>query len=272
MTIMLRFDRYAIKITKNIAPWQEWRVDHADPVKVGFARLGNGKLMRPSIFLILASGLFICVVGTSAYLILGACGVRLPFGLDGYSHCPRTSDQAVLMNISALDEERGALVTRISQLEAELGKMQCEARVEEPAPTPAPSGGLDTEAFRNRNLSAMQGCWNLITEFDVEAPRSNKITTFNRWDVCFAEDGTGQETLTATDGTTCEGEVTGSFATNGNFDIDKTGNLSCSNGTIIFRTLASCHVAAGGDAVCDLYQPATGGRESVEMRRGQGSP
>lgn len=158
------------------------------------------------------------------------------------------------------------LENTVFQMEAALAGRQCEAVSPEDA-TPVQTRQVDPAAFNRRDVAAFQGCWQLLTEFDVTQQATGEIFTFNEWRVCLDADGSGTEVLTATDGTTCEGILTGAYSTSGNFDIDKPGDLVCSNGLKIFKTLASCNIDSAGRASCALVQPSTGGSDQVALRR-----
>ncbi|MWD30176.1 hypothetical protein E0K89_022130 [Aquicoccus sp. SCR17] len=203
--------------------------------------------------------------------------MALPFEIGRWSACPVAPDHASLKHLSRLRSEREEMLTRIAVLENDIGKIQCEARAPEARqasriPTPLPTPGIDRDAFERGDLDAMTGCWQLMTEFETETVRTGETTTYNRWHLCFEPDGGGSEILTATNGTTCEGEVSGSFSAAGLFEMERPGNLRCSDGSYIFKTQASCDLDGQGRAICDLYQPQTGGRDRVEMRRERGSP
>ncbi|WP_116132930.1 hypothetical protein [Tropicimonas sp. IMCC34043] len=222
------------------------------------------------LFLFLSAICLVLIVTGSAALALKACGVTLPFGLGAWSACRTAPDYASLDRLAALKVERGDLRARISVLENDLGKIQCEADAQTP-PASVPAT-IDKDAFQRRDLAALSGCWQLMTQFDVRNARTGKSTTYDRWAVCFEPDGTGTEVLTATDGTTCEGPVAGAFDTSGSFEISKPGKLDCSDGTFIYKTQASCNLDGAGRAICDLYQPETGGTDRVELRRGTQEP
>lgn len=228
-------------------------------------------------FFFLSSICLVLAVAGSAALALRACGIALPFDLGTVSACPVPVDRASLTQLDRLRAEREDMLTRIAVLENDIGKMPCEAT--KPAPRqasvpslPATPEPIDRDAFERGDLDVMAGCWQLMTQFETQTLRTGETTVYDRWTLCFEPDGSGTEVLTSTAGTTCEGQVSGGFSAAGLFEVTRPGNLRCSDGGYIFKTQASCDLDGAGRAICDLFQPQTGGRDRVELRRDRGTP
>lgn len=235
--------------------------------------------MKPIVFSTFFSILFICLLAASAYFILMSCGVRIPFVSKPISFCLGQPDRLSAERLAALTTQQHELENTIYRMEAELAGRQCDAIPPEdhatlvaPPPKAVPTNELDPAAFNRRDVAAFEGCWQLVTQFDITDQKSGSILTFDEWRVCLDENGAGTEILTASDGTTCEGILNGAYSASGNFDIDKPGNLSCSNGMSIFKTQASCNFDSAGRASCALIQPSTGGRDQVALRRAAEGP
>ncbi len=226
--------------------------------------------MRATVLPYVLATLLAALIAASAYLVLGACGLSVPFVRSPISFCVASADWPARERLAALAEARGALETKVSQLEGELAKLQCVAHPAAGPDSAAVPPAIDADAFARRDLGAMQGCWRLMTQFNVLDEETGTSKTFDQWNVCLKADGTGTEELRATDGTPCRGTLTGAFNAAGDFEIDKPGDLNCESGLRIYKTQASCNLDAAGRAICDLRQPQTGGTERVELRRAGG--
>ena len=183
--------------------------------------------------------------------------------------------------------ENALLSEEIALLEREIGQIQCVAQyieppielpppparqVPEPEPEPpqvARNEGLDPDQFRERDISVLEGCWALDSEFRTRDVRTGRVTFYNQWNMCFDENGNGREQMRATNGTTCNGPVTGNFDGGGNLVINEPGNLRCGDGSAIFRRVTSCQVNPNGTASCVTRQPERRTRSNVQLRRSQ---
>ena len=73
--------------------------------------------------------------------------------------------------------------------------------------------------------------------------------------MCFDSGGNGNQVLQGTDGTTCQGRVTGVFTEDGRLEIEDKAPVPCSNGVTIFRRAIACNLDEGGQAQCTSRQP-----------------
>lgn len=113
----------------------------------------------------------------------------------------------------------------------------------------------------------MEGCWELVSRYDVRDHRTGRITSFRNWRICLDANGNGTETMRSVDGVQCRGPVSASFARDGGFVVREPANLPCNNGSIIFRRVITCRLDQAGRANCDSYQPETNGRDAATLRR-----
>jgi len=245
------------------------------------------RVLVPVLSLLLLAG-----IAASAYLLLQSCGLRLPFTAITLSVCPIPEDPELTGRLVAVDRDNTDLTRRISALEQELSRRQCVAvlpPVVQPAwphtPTPPPPAkppprvvaaprtpsGIDRKAFERRDITAMDGCWELDSELKTQDVVTGEITNFNRWDVCFNARGQGHERLRATNGVTCQGPVEGSFNRAGALIINEPGDVRCTNSMRIYRRRLTCTLDNAGHANCDGYQPAHNNHSSSRLRRARGS-
>ena len=218
--------------------------------------------------------LLVVAAGGSAYLLLQSCGVRLPFTGHVLGACPDPAAVSTRRELSGVLDQSRDLESRIAQLERDLALKICEAAPPPPPPPPPPPkpvrpvtpSGLAPDAFKNNDISVMEGCWQLSSNYDVRDIRSNRITRFRYWQICFDANGNGREVMRATNGTQCRGRLSGQLKS-GRLTMREPGNLQCDNGSEIFRRDITCTLDPRGNANCDTYQPEINGRGSAVLRR-----
>ena len=212
-----------------------------------------------------------------AALVLPACGLTLPFGLGVWRFCP------VPVEAAAPDPERASLLAQIDEAEARLAALDCAPEPEpepgpepapetEPAPLPEPEAPLTPDLLRQGDVGALEGCWALASDYRVTDRDSGATIDFSDWRVCFDAEGRGQEKMTGSDGSTCEGPVQGRFDEGGALVVEEPANLPCSNGYALFRREVRCSVDATGTAACQSLQPEVGTQAPLIMRRAEESP
>lgn len=225
--------------------------------------------MRTAIALLAV--LLVLMIGASAWLLLSACGVRLPLIGTVVSFCEADAGQT-RAELAAADRDTANLRARIAGLERDLARLECRAN---PPPPPEPvrpampqtPSGLAPDAFDETDISVMQGCWELSSDYAVREITTGEITRFRYWSICFGKDGNGTETMRSTNGVVCTGRLTGRMPGNGKLTMREPGNLQCDNQSSIFRRDITCTLDARGTAQCDTYQPETRGRSAATLRR-----
>ncbi len=214
---------------------------------------------RTALPLALGSLFLVGLVTAATIALLQACALGLPF-LSHLSTCTPPSTLVARENLVVLASKRDDLSRRIFELERELGSRQCTALLADPT---AP---LTDDGWANKDLSMLYGCWNLDTTYRTRDVDSGTIRTYNHWQMCFDTTGKGTQTMRATDGTTCEGDVQAQFAGKG-LSLIEPGNLACGDGGYIHQRQIACLPAAGGRATCDTLQPETKGEATVGFER-----
>lgn len=220
-----------------------------------------------------ASALLALSVAVVGYLVLQACAVALPFGLQWRGFCHSPAAPAAEAELATLMERNGRLRQDIALAERELGLAQCEI-VRPPLVFPLPadlpraeSEEIDAEAWQSGDVSLLEGCWALNSNYQVTNVQTGIVSTFNEWTMCFDAQGSGNQTMTATNGTTCSGAVNGSFVASGRLAIAEPGNLACSDNTFIYQRDLACALSSDGLASCEVVQPELNRRSTVQLRR-----
>jgi hypothetical protein len=240
----------------------------------------------------------VATVAAAALTLLPACAVRLPWRAVVDTCPPRPGPGAAVLAAEAAEAERLALTREVQALERAIASIRCAvvAPVPEPAPEPLPEpvpeprqaevapappptpapprteSGIDRERFENRDLAAMEGCWELVTRYDVRDRRTGRVTSFRNWRICLDANGRGSETMRSVNGVQCRGPVTASFGRDGGFVIREPANLPCNNGTEIYRRVITCRLDRAGRANCDSFQPEINGRGAATLRRSVARP
>lgn len=223
---------------------------------------------------ILAAGtLLVLGVAMAGYLVLQACAIALPFGMHWQGFCHTPVALAAEAELAVLTERNARLRQEIALAERELGLAQCEIRrplIEPPIPTEMPraeSGGIDADAWRSGDVSLLEGCWTLNSNYQVTNVQTGVVSTFDEWTMCFDAEGGGSQTMAATNGTTCSGSVNGNFDASGRLAMTEPGNLQCSDNTFIYQRNLACTLSASGLASCEVVQPELNRRSTVQLRR-----
>ncbi|KRA52993.1 hypothetical protein ASD80_14435 [Devosia sp. Root635] len=225
--------------------------------------------------LILVGSLALVVlIAAIGYLTLEACAIRAPFQLPWLTLCADPAQTEAEDVLAALTDENQALQREIFLLERNLGGMQCEAEfdVAQLAPPvvatgPVEDAPIDAEAWETGDVGLLDGCWELDSDLRVENVSTGALTHFTQWNMCFDASGSGRERMAATDGTACEGAVSGAFDGSGALSIREPGNLSCSNDSYIYQRDLQCSLGVDGRAICNVQQPELGRHSTVRLRR-----
>jgi hypothetical protein len=221
-------------------------------------------------------------VASAAAALLPACGVGIP----GLNRCPDPALDATLDRTAALDARNAEVLRAVLALERELAAIQCTAVYPPPPapvpappvaalpalpPAPAPAPAIDPNAWAQRDLRLLEGCWDLDSDYAVRNIQTGQITNYTEWTICFDAAGIGQAAMLATNGMTCEGPIRGAFATDGRLAVTEGANLQCSDDTFIYRRELACALAPDGGASCDVSQREVGSTTTVRLRRSAGA-
>ena len=212
-------------------------------------------------------------------LLLPACGVLQSVAPTWIDWCPVNAQDKAETRLAALSERTSELENLILQRERELALMQCVrkppkvAQVEEPVEVPevAEPPEIDREAWAERDISTLDGCWNLDSRFSTTNRQTGVSTRYTTWRMCFNAQGVGREEMLAENGGKCSGPVQGRFNADGSLSIEEPGNLQCSDGEFIYRLSSRCQLQGDGTAACVVTQPEAGRSATVTFRRATGN-
>jgi hypothetical protein len=213
------------------------------------------------------------------WLLLNACGLRLLHGAPLVYFCPAPAAAP------GIDPALAAEIDRQHHFEAEIGRLElallrapaCPPQppaesppipAPRPAPPPEPPApeAIPEDAWRERDASFLEGCWDLDTDYQVQHVQTGAISTAESWQVCFDAAGAGRQTLIFDDGTECTGPMSGSFGEEGSLQLQDEGNLRCDNDTYIYERRLTCERVDPVTAQCESFQPETGGSDDVTIR------
>jgi hypothetical protein len=242
--------------------------------------------MRSAAYVAIPVALAVAVLAVAA-LLLPACGVA---GLPWLDACPARADGGDAGRADALAARRAALEGEIASLRRRLAALPACPRVaaatppapepppapppppEEvvaaeppaarppdlrppPPPPPPPDEGIDEDRWRDRDVSLLEGCWNLDSDYTMVDGRTGAPRPVTSWTMCFDASGVGRETQSFAGGARCEGPVRGRFVGD-RLEIDEMQDVPCSDGTRITRRRSRCSLVPGGRAACENFHPA----------------
>lgn len=204
-----------------------------------------------------------------------------------------TVDAEALSEMQALDrarEEGRALAQERDRLRAERGRRQLECPLPQPPPappprtepptppptpprpptppTPPPRSDLPADRWDRGDVSMLEGCWNLDSNYTIRDVRTGRISRVRSWRMCFDRNGRGTQTLIYENGTRCEAPVEGSFAGR-ELRLNDVDDVQCSDGSYIYRRLATCQRVSDTRATCTSRQPGSpqGGTSTYTLQR-----
>jgi hypothetical protein len=207
---------------------------------------------------------------------------RDPFGLFQVpaAQCVIAPDHVGRVNELREAEAREAqLRQEIARVALELGNRrtacppppppppQRPAQVTPPAPPPAPPA-LPEDRWRRGDVSMLEGCWNLDSDYSLFFGRTQQEIRVRSWQMCFGADGRGRQTLVFENGMRCEGPAVGSFRGQ-TLLIDDTADVRCSGGAYIHQRRAECQRLSDTRAQCvsTHTDPAIRGQSRFTLRR-----
>ena len=163
-------------------------------------------------------GRYGATLGVLAALALAA-GLLLPRAapwlVDPPAACAIVPGQLDAMRGQMELESRGQeLRTLLATLTEEVGRRQLQCPIPAappPAPSPAPRAALPQSQWGQRDVSLLQGCWNLVTEMSIRRGGESPGVRLRSWRMCFDDRGVGRQTETLEDGRSCDGPLAAAF-------------------------------------------------------------
>ncbi len=124
---------------------------------------------------------------------------------------------------------------------------------------PAPPPDIPQQAWNNRDVSFLEGCWTLISPQSVQDIGTGSRQGMSNWHICFDRNGVGTQTIQIADGDRCSGGVRARFGPNGRLVLQGVGDLPCSRGRIPVIN-QDCERRPDGTAFCLGTQPTARAR------------
>lgn len=188
---------------------------------------------------------------------------------------------ATLAELEQLREQGRSLAAERDRLRADRGRRQLDCPLPEPPrqpepppppepprqepapppPPPPPRAELPQERWDRGDISMLQGCWNLDSDYRTRDVDTGRIDTVRAWRMCFDANGRGRQTMTYSNGRRCEGPVAGRFEGR-ELLIDDTADLPCEGSYRVLHRLGRCERAGDDRAECitrNIRGPAGGG-------------
>ena len=149
----------------------------------------------------------------------------------------------------------------------------------DPTAQPAPAAGppaaaqdIPEEAWEARDLSFLDGCWRLISNYSLYRRGflgfGLEEIQVDAWEACFDQAGFGSQRMRFRDGTECGGPVGARFLPDGQLSLHDLADVPCSDGSrIIRRTDIDCQRQADGTAICDYVRPRLRWPVRIRLRR-----
>jgi hypothetical protein len=218
----------------------------------------------------------------AAARILPACAVGV---FDWANACPPAREVAASDRRDALEARRAALEAEIAALQRRVAALPACRRVaaappppppvvvptarpeRAPPPPPEPPRDIDRERWEDRDISLLEGCWDLDSNFETVSAGGQRYPV-DSWSMCFDANGNGSQNFRAfRDRIPCNGPVRGRFDPDGRMSIDFVRDAECRGGGRILRREATCELTPEGRARCSSIRESDGLRQTFVLRR-----
>ena len=207
----------------------------------------------------------LCVTTVVALTITPACLLVFGYNLS-FGSCGLNKDK--LSNETSLTTQNKNLEAEIFYLEKKLLTIDCTSTKVSALPEQVQPQDINIQEWKSGKISTLKNCWKLTgDQYEIEDVNTGSITTFHNWELCFDENGAGNQKLVSTS-INCSGNITAKFNDDGSLQILDETDVNCSNQSIIFRREMKCTLNLAGRAKCGAYQPGQGrGGSSFELVR-----
>ena len=163
------------------------------------------------------TGALLAVIALTAGLVLPFLGISFA---TPPAMCTANPAQLALLRAQAAADDKGSqLRATLAALTEEMGRRQllCPLRgaprpaTATPAPTPPPPrAALPQDRWERRDLTLLEGCWNLTSEVQIVS-RDGHSEAAALWKMCFDRAGVGKQTEAATN-RSCTGPLAAAFS------------------------------------------------------------
>ncbi len=219
-----------------------------------------------TILALLGAALLAALAAWAALLLIPSCGLDLG-ALGRLDRCPPPAERST--ELESQIERQALLTDRLNALQRQLAMLpDCPPPPPPPPPEPPPDPDrLDAEKWQEGDITLLEGCWSLASDYSVQDVDTGEVTDVATWEMCFDDHGYGSQELTLSNGVTCSEPVTATFLEDGRLRIDDTADVHCSDSRYIFQRIITCSLEPGGEAACQSRQPEGGGRSDVRIVR-----
>ncbi|MDE0241630.1 MAG: hypothetical protein OXQ84_15800 [bacterium] len=214
----------------------------------------------PTILALLGTALLTALAAWAALLIIPVCDLDLgPLGrLD---HCPPPAERST--ELESEIERQALLADRLDALQRQLAMFPgCPPAPPPPEPPPDPDR-LDAEKWQEGDITLLEGCWSLASDYSVEDVETGEVTDVETWEMRFDGQGRGDQEFLMPDGRTCSEPVTAVFVEDGRLRIDDRDDVHCSDLSYVYRRIMTCDLEPGGEAACQNRRPELGWRRQL---------
>ena len=205
------------------------------------------------------------------WLLVAPCALRGP-GFLAIDACP----SSLASEIRVETDQRAALEDRVAMLERDLARTgracpqpvalqpppELNAQLEPPEPDP---DALDAEKWEEKDISVLEGCWDLSSDYRLENHDTGEITSVESWEMCFDSHGNGDQQIVMSDGDECAADTLASFVEDGRLQISDLDDVQCTGNFYIYRRIMHCELEPNGEAACISQQPEIGSRSQLRI-------
>ena len=206
-------------------------------------------------------------------MLLPACAAKSLLGEYSPWECNRIEPRPARVALETETERGRYLEDEIRRLERELiaraNNCPVQPPVTPPRPTEQPEDDqtFDRDRWEDRDITMLDGCWILDSDYSVRNIETNVVTSVKSWKVCFDNAGGGNQELELTDGKVCKSDVTAEFSDDGKLVFKDVGDVPCTGGLKIFQRTITCTLGQDSRAVCKSKSSHGGSESNVSLRR-----
>ncbi len=156
----------------------------------------------PTILALLGTALPCGLAAWAALLIIPACGLDL----GRLDRCPPPTERST--ELESEIEHQALLTDQLNNLQLQLAMLpDCP-----PPETPPDPDRLDAEKWQEGDITLLEGCWSLASDYSLQQVDTGAITDVASGEMCFDSHGQGNQELVLTDGATCSNQLPQPFS------------------------------------------------------------
>lgn len=218
--------------------------------------------IAPLVFLLASLALFAA--------LLPACAARSVLGGFSPWECSRVEARPAQVALEVEADRTRVLEAEIRRLERELiaSANNCPVQPRQSLPDPDEEATFDRDRWEERDITVLEGCWELESDYTVYNLRTQEPYPVKDWRICFDESGRGDQSLSISTSTRCSGRVTATFDEANKLTIADEADLPCQGQFgMLQRRLTTCTLGSDQRAVCSTRDLVNDGVAEVQLRR-----